>query len=171
MIRRLGQLTAVALTAALLVAWVVYLRPVSLGGPADYVIVSGHSMEPTFHPGDVVVALSQPSYVRGDVVVYRVPHGETAAGDRVIHRIVGGSANTGYVLKGDNKVGVDPWRPEAQDVLGKERLLIPHAGVALLFLRTPLGIAILAGLTTLLVALAGGSRRPKRVARAARQPM
>jgi signal peptidase I len=116
-------------------------------------------MEPTFRPGDVIVALSQASYERGNVVVYRVPHGEAAAGDRVIHRIVGGSPNAGYVLKGDNKAGVDPWRPEPKDVLGKERLRIPNAGLVLLFLRTPLGIALIAELSTLLVALAGASSR------------
>ena len=162
--RRVLQITSIALTAALVFAWVVLLRPVSLGGPADYVIVSGHSMEPTFRTGDVVVALKERSYERGDVVVYRVPAGEPAAGDRVIHRIVGGSAAKGFVMKGDNKDGIDPWRPTPKDVIGKERLAIPQAGQGLLFLRTPLGVALLAGLTTLLVALAGGTTRKRRVA-------
>ena len=172
MIRRLGQLTAVALTAALVAAWVVFLRPVSLGGPADYVIVSGHSMEPTFRTGDVVVSLRRHAYRRGDVVVYRVPAGETAAGDRVIHRIVGGSAETGFLMKGDNKNGVDPWRPTSKDVVGKEILRIPDAGQGLLFLRTPLGVALIAGLTTLLVALAGGtrSRQPAKSASSTASP-
>ena len=159
MIRRLLQLVSLALTAALVLAWAVFLRPVSLGGPADYVIVSGHSMEPMFHTGDVVVAFEQRSYAIGDVVVYRVPAGEPAAGDRVIHRIVGGSAATGFVMKGDNKEGVDPWRPTTKDVVGKNVLRIPDAGEGLLFLRTPLGVALIAGLTTLLVALAGGATR------------
>jgi signal peptidase len=112
----------------------------------------------------VVVALKERSYERGDVVVYRVPAGEPAAGDRVIHRIVGGSAAKGFVMKGDNKDGIDPWRPTPKDVIGKERLAIPQAGQGLLFLRTPLGVALLAGLTTLLVALAGGTTRKRRVA-------
>jgi signal peptidase len=171
-IRRLGHLTALGLTAALVLAWVVFLRPESLGGPADYVIVSGHSMEPTFQTGDVVVALRRDTYRRGDVVVYRVPAGGPAAGDRVIHRIVGGSAVAGFVMKGDNKDGVDPWRPKPTDVVGKERLVIPHAGVALLFLRAPLGVALIAGLTTVLVALAGGgrSRQPAKSASSTGSP-
>jgi signal peptidase len=152
------------LTAALALTWVVFLRPVSLGGPADYVIVSGHSMEPMFKTGDVVVALRQHAYHHGEVVVYRVPAGEPAAGDRVIHRIIGGSAATGFVMKGDNKDGVDPWRPKPEDIIGKERLRIPNAGDGLLFLRTPLGVALLAGLTTLLVALAGSARRSVKAA-------
>jgi signal peptidase I len=161
-IRRVLQVASLALTAALVLAWIVFLRPVSLGGPADYVIVSGHSMEPTFRTGDVVVALRQSSYRRGDVVVYRVPADEPAAGDRVIHRIVGGSAATGFVMKGDNKDGVDPWRPTPKDVIGRELLRIPDAGQGLLFLRTPLGVALIAGMTTLLIALAGGASGKRR---------
>jgi hypothetical protein len=67
-------------------------------------------------------------------------------------------------MKGDNKDGVDPWRPTPKDVVGKERLRIPQAGQGLLFLRTPLGVALLAGLTTLLVALAGGTTRKRSMA-------
>ena len=115
------RVASLGLTAAVVVFWIMFLRPVSLGGPADYVIVSGHSMEPTFHTGDVVFAFEQHSYRRGEIVVYRVPAGEPAAGDRVIHRIVGGSADKGFVMKGDNKTGVDPWRPKAGDVVGEAR--------------------------------------------------
>lgn len=159
---RFLRLVSIALTLAVVAVWTMFLRPASLGGPADYVIVSGHSMEPTFRTGDVVVAFQQRSYKHGDVVVYRVPEGEPAAGDRVIHRIVGGSAEAGFVMKGDNKDGIDPWRPKPADVVGKEELRIPSAGRGLLFLRTPLGIALVAGLTTLLVAVAGGGTRRRR---------
>jgi signal peptidase I len=161
-VSRVVRIASIALTALLVAGWSVFLRPVFLGGPADYVIVSGHSMEPTFWTGDVVVAFRQSSYRTGDIVVYRVPAGEPAAGDRVIHRIVGGSAANGFVMKGDNKDGVDPWRPKPSDVVGRSRLVVPHAGVVLLFLRTPLGLALLAGLTTLLVALASSGSSPHR---------
>ena len=164
--RRLLRLGSLLLTLAVIVFWFVFLRPVSLGGPADYVIVSGLSMEPTLRTGDVVFALEQRSYAIGDVIVYRVPAGEPAAGDRVIHRIVGGSDTTGYRVRGDNKDGIDPWRPKNGDILGKARLTVPRVGSWLVLLRTPLGIALVAGLTTLLVALAGsapgGPRRERR---------
>jgi signal peptidase I len=169
MMRRALQIVSLLVTAALVSAWIVFLRPASLGGPAEYVIVSGHSMEPAFRTGDVVVAFRRDAYAVGDVVVYRVPDGEPAAGDRVIHRIVGGSADRGYVTRGDNKDGIDPWRPKPGDILGKKAVRIPHAGALLLFLRTPFGIALIAGLTTLLVALAGGARRqgPRQPAKSA----
>jgi signal peptidase len=162
--RRLLRISSFALAIALVVLWIIALRPVSMGGPAAYVIVAGHSMEPTLRTGDLVIALEQSSYAVGDVVVYRIPEGEPGAGTQVIHRIVGGSRATGFVVKGDGKEGIDPWRPKAEDVVGKLRLLAPRAGWALLFLRTPPGLGLVAGLTTLLVflALTGGAQKPQR---------
>jgi hypothetical protein len=80
----------------------------------------------------------------------------------VIHRIVGGSDATGFVVRGDNKDGIDPWRPKAEDVVGKMQLEVPRLGWGLLFVRTPLGLALIAGLATFLVYLAitGGPQRP-----------
>jgi signal peptidase len=147
---RIGSLV---LTVAAVAFWALELRPTALGGPADYVIVSGRSMLPSFRADDLAVALRQHSYAVGDVVVYHVPKGGPGAGTRVIHRIVGGSASEGFLMKGDNKKGVDPWRPTNADVVGKVRLTVPRAGAVILFLRTPFGMAGLAGLTTLLVAL------------------
>jgi signal peptidase len=73
---RLLRIGSLALVVAIVALWTVVLRPVSLGGPAAYVFVSGQSMEPTLRTSDLVVALEQSSYGIGDVVVYRVPDGE-----------------------------------------------------------------------------------------------
>jgi signal peptidase len=150
---------AVALLA-LVVAWVMLLRPQFLGGAAAYVIVSGKSMEPTLADGDVVFARRQSSYRIGDIVAYRVPKGEAGAGAMVIHRIVGGSAESGYWTKGDNRDGRDAWRPKPHDVVGSVWLTIPRAGAAFAFLRAPLVLAGLAGLAAFLFVSAG--RRPER---------
>jgi signal peptidase I len=109
---------------------------------------------PTFRTGDLAVTLRQTTYRVGDVVVYHVPRGEPGAGTEVIHRVVGGSGEDGYRMKGDNKQGIDPWRPRSEDVVGKVRVAVPRAGLAILFLRSAWGMALIAGLTTLLVALA-----------------
>lgn len=155
--RRILAVLSLTLTLAAVAFWGVVLRPVALGGPADYVIVSGASMLPTFQTGDLAVTLRQTTYRVGDVVVYHVPKGEPGAGAKVIHRVVGGSAEGGYVVQGDNKEGIDPWRPHSEDVVGKVRVAVPRAGMAILFLRSAWGMALVAGLTSLLVALSVGS--------------
>jgi signal peptidase len=148
------RIAALVLTVVVVVLWAAFLRPGFLGGPAGYTIVSGTSMSPTLESGDLVVTQRQSAYSAGDVIVYTVPQGEAGAGAHVIHRVVGGDARTGLVVRGDNLVVVDPCHPTADDVVGKVEVTIPQAGDTLLLIRTPLGAALLAGLTTLVVALA-----------------
>ena len=148
------RLVALAVGVAVVTVAVVLLRPVSLGGPAGYTIVSGDSMSPTFANGDLVVTMEQDPYRAGDVVVYEVPRGQTGEGAHVVHRIVGGTARTGFAVRGDGKNADDPWRPTADDVVGKVVMTVPNAGTVLLFLRTGMGLALLAGLATALIALA-----------------
>ena len=147
---RIGSLAFILLVV---VAWFVLLRPSSLGGPSTYVIVSGGSMQPALESGDLVVAFEQESYSVGDVVVYQVPAAEPGAGTNIVHRIVGGNPRTGFLVKGDSREGPDHWEPTAEEILGKMELSLPSVGSGLLFLRTPAGMALLAGLTTLLIAL------------------
>ncbi len=156
--RRLPRLVTAALTFAVVVAWVLLLRPQLLGGPAAYVIVSGKSMEPALHNGDLVVALKKSSYRDGDVIAYRIPKGDPGEGSLVIHRVIGGSASAGYVTQGDNREGRDLWEPKPRDVLGSTVVRAPRVGLALGFVQTPLGLAISAALATFLF-VSGGSRR------------
>jgi signal peptidase I len=126
---------------ALLVAalgWLLFLRPQVLGGPAAYVLVSGNSMQPTLSAGSLVIAFHQDEYRVGDVVVYRVPADGPAAGRLVIHRIVGGSAGAGYVLRGDNASGSDIWRPAPPDIIGRSEVVVPGVMPALLYARSPI---------------------------------
>ncbi|MDX6438687.1 MAG: signal peptidase [Gaiellaceae bacterium] len=131
-----------------------------LGGPARYVIVSGHSMEPTLRTGDLALVLRQESYRRGDVVAYRVPDGETGAGGVVIHRVVGGSHEEGYVTQGDNRRGRDPWRPRPDDVIGSLAFHVPEVGRVPTLLGSALGLAFLAAVLAFAVVARSGTRRP-----------
>ena len=124
--------------------WAQFLRPESLGGRASYVLVSGQSMEPRYHTGDMVMVLRRGSYHAGQVVAYRVPKGDAMAGRQVIHRIVGGNAKKGFVVRGDNRTAPDVWRPKAGDIVGAKVARIPNAVTALRFLRSPLLLALLA---------------------------
>ena len=99
-------------------AGVIVLWPAQLGGIVGLTIVSGHSMEPSYLTGDLVVTVRQASYVVDDVVSYVVPEGQPGAGGRVIHRIV--TAEDGvYTTLGDNNAEPDPWAFEAADVTGR----------------------------------------------------
>ncbi len=160
--RRPARIALTALFVVLAVAWTVLLRPQALGGPAAYVIVSGKSMEPTLKNGDLVVALERSSYRAGDVVAYRIPEGERGAGALVIHRITGGSARAGYVLQGDNRSGKDLWRPQPRDIAGDMRVRLPRVGLFLTFVRTPLGMAVFAGVAAFFL-ISTGSRAPSRL--------
>jgi len=129
----------------LLVVWFVLLRPLFLGGPASYIIISGRSMEPTLHSGDLALTLREDTYTEGDIVTFRVQ------GGIVVHRIVGGTATEGYVIQGDNKEAPDLWRPTADQILGKMWLHVPGAGRYLLTLRQPLVFALVVAALAALV--------------------
>lgn len=120
------------LVAALVVGY--FLWPTSLGGCTTLTIVSGHSMEPTYYTGDLVVSRCG-EYQAGDIVVYNPPNVGTA---RVIHRIIGGDGATGWVMQGDNNDFVDPWQPTDDRVLGRSVLHLPKVGLVGSVLVSPI---------------------------------
>jgi signal peptidase I len=131
------------------------------GSPVRVVVVAGESMEPTLSSGDVVLTLRGPTYGPGDVVAYQVPAGDPGGGTVVIHRIVR-STPDGFLLQGDNNDGLDPWSPTAREIVGERVLTIPKLGLAVAFLRSALGLAVLAALVTFLVAIEDGEQRRSR---------
>jgi signal peptidase I len=146
---------------ALLAAAVAAVRPGLIGIPFGHVIVAGQSMEPALSGGDLVITVRRDAYGPGDVVAYRIPDGNAGAGTLIVHRIVGGSATAGYVLKGDNRRTRDPWWPKPSDVLGEAAVRVPHVGLLLAYLRTPLGLASLLAAATLFFLLRGPRDQPR----------
>lgn len=131
--RLLGLASSAAwLVGALVVGW--FLWPSSLGGCTTLTIVSGESMEPTYYTGDLVVSRCGPVEV-GDVIVYNPPD---VGGARVIHRIVDGNAEDGWVVQGDNNDFLDPWNPKAEQILGSAVLHVPYVGRFAAILLSPL---------------------------------
>ena len=120
--------------------------PQGLGGRAGWVLVSGTSMLPHLHTGDLVLVERRSSYHVGEVVAYRIPKGQVGAGHVVIHRIVGGNARAGWKLQGDNRTAPDLWYPTNHEVVGAKLLRVPNAWLVLRFLHTPLFLGLLAGL-------------------------
>ena len=158
-IRRLWRIVSIAAFVAAVVAWAIFLRPGFLGGSAGFVTVSGTSMEPGMHTGDVVLMHRQDSYRVGDVVAYRIPAGQAGAGRVVIHRVRGGSAAAGYILRGDNRDSNDFWHPKPSDVIGKERLRVPALGRIARMILSPFGLGLLAAIATMTL-IATGRQEP-----------
>ena len=150
---------AIAIVACLF--WAQYLRPQSLGGNTAYVLVSGQSMEPRYHTGDLVLVEKHASYHAGELIAYRVPKGDPMAGAQVIHRIIGGDARHGFVVRGDNRTAPDVWRPKAQDIVGAKALRLPDAIVILQYLRAPIFLGLLAAAFVFVHVLASGRREPE----------
>ena len=148
------------LALAIVVSWFFLLRPAFLDGPASYVIVSGISMEPTMYTGDLALALKQGSYTVGDVVAFRVEEGETRGyrvpegGGIVIHRIIGGDAQSGYLMQGDNNSWVDPWQPAQDKVVGRAVFFIPRLGAVFSYLQDPLRLSLAVGGLSIYISLA-----------------
>jgi signal peptidase len=146
-----------AACGAFALAWFVWLRPISVGGDASYIVVKGTSMEPTYHSGDLVIAHQGGTYHRGDIIAFR-------AGGRfndpaiVIHRIVGGNATQGFVTQGDNRDRTDPWRPKSANVVGRASFSVPYAGRIAETVRQPWAVAVLGAAAV----LAETSRRKRR---------
>ena len=160
-VTRANKAAGIAIAILVCLFWMQYLRPVSLGGNAGYVLVSGQSMEPRYHTGDLVLVEKQHSYHPGQLIAYRVPKGDPMAGAQVIHRIIGGDAKTGFIVRGDNRTAPDVWRPKPQDIVGAKALRLPGAIVVLQFLRAPLFLALLAASFVFVHVLKGaGEARP-----------
>jgi signal peptidase I len=134
----------IVLSLTVVAAWFVTLRPASLGGPAGYVMVRGVSMLPTYKGGDLVITHKASSYAKGDIVAFKVPKGDFGEGVVVIHRIVDGSAEDGFILQGDNNGWRDDWRAKPKDIVGKSWVHAPKIGLVLGFLHAPVPLASLA---------------------------
>jgi signal peptidase I len=142
-----------ALIGVVVVAWCFTFRPQRLGGPAEFLGVSGASMTPTLRDGDLVILHKEDHYSRGDIIGYRIPGGQPGAGAGIIHRIVAGNGTVGFVTRGDHNPSNDPfWRPRAHDAVGRVWIRIPHGVAMVRALRGPLGVSVLVTLVTFLVA-------------------
>lgn len=155
--RRYGR-TVVLIAAQLAIVGVLgwYCLPQRFGGRAAWVMVSGTSMLPRLHTGDLVLVEHRSSYHVGEVVAYRVPQGEVGAGYVVIHRIIGGNGRTGWRMKGDNRTAPDLWYPTDHDVIGSKLLRIPHAWFVLRLLHMPLLLSLMAAFAAFFLLAFGG---------------
>jgi signal peptidase I len=156
--RNANRAAGIALVILACLFWAMFLRPQALGGRAGYVLVSGTSMEPRYHTGDMVIVERYAHYHAGQLIAYRVPKGDPMAGAQVIHRIIGGDEQHGFIVRGDNRTAADVWRPKHEDIVGAKVTRIPKAVVVLQFLRSPLLLGLLAACFVFVRVLAPGSK-------------
>lgn len=139
-------------------AAVILLWPAQLGGSTRLVIVAGHSMEPTYDLGDIVVTRDRGAADVGDPVVFTVPEGDAGAGILVIHRITGVDPEGFFMTQGDNRATPDRWQLTEDDIVGQPLVVIPNGGHVVFFLQQWIVIAVLAGLLTVFVLWPTGTR-------------
>lgn len=137
--------------ATWLLAAIIVLWPQPFGGAVSYVMVSGTSMEPRMHTGDLVVLRARAHYEVGDAVAFKVREGEPGEGNVVIHRLVDGNEVDGFATQGDNRTYLDPWQPTKDDILGAQWVLVPGIGVWIAQLRAPIPLGVFCGLLTIWV--------------------
>ena len=135
--RRPGRVGRLMAAVGFAVVWWVLLAPTGLGGPVGMIWVSGSSMEPGMHTGDLALMYQRSSYGVGDVVAFEIPEGGT-----VIHRIIE-VTDAGYRFQGDNRDFADPWELPTDDIVGKRVISVPHAAEAMTFLGRPISLAVL----------------------------
>jgi len=124
---------------AIVLAW-----PQDRGGQFRLVVVSGTSMEPTYHTADLLIA-RKGDYQVGDVVVYNAYIEDTPVG-RVVHRLVELQPNGTYLTQGDNKDYRDPWSVRPEWIEGRVVTVIPRGFVIIFILRNPIFLAVMSGL-------------------------
>lgn len=118
-------------STAFLIAWWFTLGPVTLGGPATFVVVDGESMEPVYSVGDLVVARARAEHSPGDIAVFYAP-------DRrryVIHRLETQLDDGAWLTIGDNNDRRDSWTVPDGAILGTEWFVIPRLGLVLFWVQ------------------------------------
>jgi signal peptidase I len=122
------------------IAWIA-CAPTQVGGQSTYVIISGVSMEPDFHQGDLVIVHETADYRVGDIVAYRNAdiHGN------VLHRIAGLNLDH-FIFKGDNNSWLDSYQPTQEELIGKLWIHLPKVGKAIMWVRVPLNMAFTVGI-------------------------
>lgn len=104
-----------------------------------YVVTHGVSMQPVYHAGDLVIIAKSDSYEIGQIAAYTSADGRM----EVLHRIIGGDAATGFVLKGDNNESTDSALPTGGELTGRAVLHIPAIGTWIKPLLSPTGLGMI----------------------------
>jgi signal peptidase len=126
------------LAFALLALVLLGLLP-NLGWYRTETVLSG-SMKPYFSPGDIVVVTPEATRdVRvGQVISYHIPVGDHHVQSHRVIEVVRGGAHPLVRTKGDANAAPDPWTARLNGgTAWQVRAVVPKAGWAIVWLRTP----------------------------------
>jgi signal peptidase len=102
----------------------------SFSGSVKARVVLTGSMVPTINPGDVILT-TPPSTIKpevGSIVAYVGRRFDGTAVGVFSHRIIGGDAETGFIVKGDHNPAPDTQKPKIADITGVVIFVIPFIG-------------------------------------------
>lgn len=122
------------------------------GHPFLLEVERSNSMYPLLQRGDIALVLpvlSDASVQRGTIVLYHPERGPLKVAGFIVHRIVGGNAQTGYLTKGDANPTTDQavggttpvppaWIDGIVPTIGGQPLRVPLLGFAALWAATHL---------------------------------
>ena len=137
--RSLADVLARLLLAFALLALVLLGLLPNLGWYRTETVLSG-SMKPYFSPGDIVVVTPEATReVRvGQVISYHIPLGDHHVQSHRVIKVVRGGAHPLVRTKGDANAAPDPWTARLNGgTAWQVRAVVPKAGWAIVWLRTP----------------------------------
>ncbi|CAB4331375.1 MAG: signal peptidase I [Actinobacteria bacterium] len=133
--------SAVKITGYVLAAVLLTFSAMSVSGVIKARIVLTGSMSPTINPGDIILTVPPAKMTpkKGDVVAYTGRRFDGGSVGIFSHRIIGGDAQTGFIVKGDANPTPDVQHPKIPDITGVVIYTIPFIGKIL----TPRALIVL----------------------------
>jgi len=131
-LNRVLTVGALVLVIAMVLPFVVYAVPQTVGADHGFIILSG-SMEPALSPGDAVVVDGSASVGVGDIITF-----DDGNAVPTTHRVIGVEGGQ-YVTQGDANENADSGLVSPDAVLGRVTLTIPLIGYVVLWVNTPIG--------------------------------
>jgi signal peptidase I len=122
--------TGVKYVGYVLSAILITFSLVSTTGLVKARIVLTGSMAPTINPGDIVL-LAKPTQLVphvGSIVAYTARRFDGNPVGIFTHRIIGGDATSGFIVKGDANPTPDVQHPRIADISGVQFFTVPYVG-------------------------------------------
>lgn len=140
----LRRLNLKSLFTYLLAGMILAVTFLNVSGIISLRVVATNSMQGTIDQGSLVVSANWLKPQVGDIAIYRQLDPSGSAEQLVVHRVIAGSSENGYIFQGDNNQSADPETVAAGLVVGVVQFWIP--GVALLF-SWPVMLLLLSAVT------------------------